>query len=209
MNEKGLLLIISGFSGTGKGTVINRLTSIYKDSYALSVSATTRNPREGEKDGIDYYYKTVEEFELMIANNELIEHARYVNNYYGTPKKYVEEMLDDGKNVILEIEIQGALDVKKKHPESVLIFLLPPNVSELERRLRMRGSENDDIISQRLLQAVREVESAYKYDYIVVNDDIDRCCEAIETIVDAEKYSMKRNSDFIKIIEKELKGAYA
>lgn len=209
MTEKGLLLIISGFSGTGKGTVINRLLSYYEDSYALSVSATTRDPREGERDGIEYFFKTREEFELMIENDELIEHACYVKNYYGTPRRYVEDRLSEGKNVILEIEIQGALDVKKKYPDSVLIFLLPPDITELERRLKGRGSESDELIKERLSQAVREVDSVYKYDYAVVNDDLDECCKTIETIVNAEKYNIKRNIDFIKSIEKDLKGTFA
>ena len=209
MNDKGLILIISGFSGTGKGTVINKLLSDYESSYALSVSATTRSPREGEREGIEYFFKTTEEFELMIANDELIEHACYVKNYYGTPRKYVEERLSEGKNVILEIEIQGALDVKKLYPDSVLIFLLPPDVSELERRLKGRGSETDGIIRERLSQAVVEVESAYEYDYIVINDDLDKCCQAIDTIAKAEKYNIKRNKDFIKEIQGDLKGTFA
>lgn len=209
MNDKGLLLIISGFSGTGKGTVINRLLSDQDESYALSVSATTRNPRDGEREGIEYYFKTSEEFELMITHDELIEYACYVNNYYGTPKKYVEERLKEGKNVILEIEIQGALDVKNKYPDSILIFLLPPSVSELERRLKGRGSESDALIKERLSQAVVEAESAYKYDYIVINDTPENCCKAINTIVAAEKYNKKRNTDFIKKIETDLNDTFA
>lgn len=204
MADKGILLIISGFSGTGKGTVISNLLSEHKDDYALSVSATTRNPREGEQDGIDYFFKTREEFEIMIDNDELIEHACYVENYYGTPRKYVEKMLSQGKNVILEIEIQGALDVKKQFPECVLIFLLPPSISELERRLRDRGTEDDSIIDQRLTQASLEVKSAYKYDYIVINDELDNCTEAIHRIVKAEKYNCIRRIKLIENIEKEL-----
>ena len=209
MSDKGLLLIISGFSGTGKGTVINRLLSEHGDLYSLSVSATTRQPRDGERDGIEYFFKTTEEFELMIKNDELIEYACYVKNYYGTPKKYVEDRLAEGKNVILEIEIQGALDVKKLYPDSVLIFLLPPSIRELENRLRQRGSESDEVINERLSRAVAEVSSAYDYDYIVINDDIDDCCKAINTITNAEKYSIKRNTDFINKTEMDLKGKFA
>ena len=209
MNDKGLLLIISGFSGTGKGTVINRLLSEHGRYYALSVSATTRQPREGERDGVEYFFKTAEEFELMIKNDELIEYACYVKNYYGTPKKYVEDRLAEGKNVILEIEIQGALDVKKLYPDSVLIFLLPPSITELESRLRQRGSEADSVINERLSRAVAEVTSAYDYDYIVINDDLDACCNAVDAIVRAEKYNVKRNTDFIKKTENDLKGRYA
>lgn len=209
MADKGILLIISGFSGTGKGTVISRLLSEHEDDYALSVSATTRNPREGEQDGVDYFFKTREEFEIMIAGDELIEHACYVNNYYGTPRKYVEKKLEAGKNVILEIEIQGALDVKRLYPECVLIFLLPPDVNELERRLTDRGTEDGSVIAQRLAQATKEVEFAYRYDYIVINDDLDKCTAAVHNIVKAEKYNCKRRTDFIKKIEKELNGTFA
>lgn len=209
MTKKGILLIISGFSGTGKGTVINELISKYGDEYSLSVSATTRAPREGEREGIEYFFKTTEEFELMISNNELIEYACYVKNYYGTPRKYVEEQLLKGKNVILEIEIQGALDVKKLYPESVLIFLLPPDIAELERRLKGRGSESREVISERLCRAVTEVDSAYKYDYIVINDDLNNCCTSVNNIVKAEKFSVKRNIDAIDKIKSELKGSYA
>lgn len=209
MIDKGLLLIISGFSGTGKGTVVNKLLTDFDDSYAVSVSATTRDPREGERDGVDYFFKTTEEFELMIENDELIEHACYVKNYYGTPRKFVEDKLDEGKNVILEIEIQGALDVKRLYPDCVLIFLLPPDVPELERRLKGRGSESDSVVKERLYRAVVEVEFAYKYDYLVINDDLDKCCKEIDTIVSAEKLNTKRNTVFIDNIEKELKGTFA
>lgn len=209
MSDKGLLLIISGFSGTGKGTVINKLLSEYDDSYELSVSATTRSPREGEREGEDYFFKTVEEFECMIKNDELIEHACYVKNYYGTPKKFVEDTLNSGKNVILEIEIQGAIDVKRLYPESVLIFILPPSVSELEKRLRQRGSESDSVINERLSRAVTEVASAYRYDYIVINDNIDKCCDEINNIINAEKHSTKRKTDFVKKIERDLNASFA
>ena len=161
MEGKGLLLIISGFSGTGKGTVINRLLEKYDEKYALSISATTRSPREGEQDGREYFFKTREEFEEMIAKDELIEHACYVDNYYGTPKRYVEEKLEAGKNVILEIEIQGALDVKRLFPEAVLIFLLPPSVAELERRLRERGTETEEVVRARMERAAKEISSKF------------------------------------------------
>lgn len=207
MEDKGLLLIISGFSGTGKGTVISRLLEKYNEKYALSVSATTRKPREGEVDGRDYFFKTRDEFEEMIANEELIEHACYVDNYYGTPKKYVEDRLDEGKNVILEIEIQGALDVKRLFPESVLIFLFPPSVTELERRLRERGTETEEVISARMDRAAKEVESAYNYDYIVINDELEACTETIHSLIRAEKLRVSRRTEDIKIMEKDLKGS--
>ena len=206
MEGKGLLLIISGFSGTGKGTVINRLLEKYDEKYALSISATTRSPREGEQDGREYFFKTREEFEEMIAKDELIEHACYVDNYYGTPKRYVEEKLEAGKNVILEIEIQGALDVKRLFPEAVLIFLLPPSVAELERRLRERGTETEEVVRARMERAAKEVDSAYKYDYMIVNDDVDICTQTIHSLIMSEKLRVSRCTDYIKKIENDLKG---
>ena len=149
MKKRGILIVVSGFSGAGKGTVMRALLEKY-DNYALSISATTRNPREGEVDGREYFFKTTEEFEKMIAQDELIEYARYVNNYYGTPKAYVEEQLAAGKDVILEIEIQGALKIKKKFPEAVLIFVTPPSAGELRNRLAGRGTETPEKIAAML-----------------------------------------------------------
>lgn len=140
MNKKGILIILSGFSGVGKGTVVRRLLSDY-DNYALSISATTRKPREGEEDGVSYFFKSKEEFEQMIKEDSFIEHARYVENYYGTPKAYVQEQLDAGKDVILEIEIQGALKVKEKYPDALMLFLVPPDAQTLKERLVGRGTE--------------------------------------------------------------------
>ena len=155
--SKGLLLVISGFSGAGKGTVMKRLLELH-DEYSLSISATTRKPREGEADGREYFFKTVEEFEKMIAEDALIEHAQYVGNYYGTPKAYVEEQLDKGNNVILEIEIQGAMNVKRMFPDAVLMFITPPSAAELEKRLRGRGTEDETTIKARLSRAAEEAE---------------------------------------------------
>ena len=138
MREKGILIVVSGFSGSGKGTIMKELLKQY-DNYALSISATTRNPRPGEEDGREYFFKTVEDFEKMIAKEELIEYARYVDNYYGTPRAYVEEQLEAGKDVILEIEIQGALKVKEKFPDTLLLFVTPPSAEELKSRLVGRG----------------------------------------------------------------------
>lgn len=208
MNNKGLLMIISGFSGAGKGTVVNRLLDKYGDFYALSISATTRSPREGEVHGREYFFKTREEFESMISNDELIEYARYVDNFYGTPKDYVEEKLNEGCNVILEIEIQGALKVKKIFPEAVLIFLFPPTVDELEKRLKNRGTETDQVITERMSRACKEIESAYDYDYIVINDDIEECTDAIHGMINAEKLKVSRQKDFIDKIRKDLVGHY-
>ena len=146
MDKKGILIVVSGFSGSGKGTIMKELLKNY-DNYALSISATTRNPREGEEDGREYFFKTVEEFEKMIAQDELIEYARYVNNYYGTPRDYVESQLLEGKDVILEIEIQGALKVKEKFPETLLLFVTPPDAKTLEERLVGRGTETAEVIA--------------------------------------------------------------
>ena len=206
MNNKGLLIIISGYSGTGKGTVVKRLLDKYDERYALSISATTRNPREGEVDGREYFFKSKEEFEEMIANEELIEHACYVDNYYGTPKSYVEDRLNEGKNVILEIEIQGALKVKELFPDSVLIFLLPPSVKELENRLRSRGTESDEAVSARLARAVIESDSVYNYDYIVINENIEECVDTINGLIPVEKLRVSHQRDFIETIEKDLKA---
>ena len=208
MNDKGLLMIISGFSGTGKGTVVNRLLEKYGDFYALSISATTRNPREGEVHGREYFFKTTAEFEAMIADGELIEYARYVDNYYGTPKTYVEERLEEGCNVILEIEIQGALKVKKIFPEAVLIFLLPPSVEELETRLKTRGTETLDVIHERMARACKEIDSAYDYDYVVINDTVENCTDTIHGIINTEKLKVSRQKDFIKKLQDDLKGHY-
>ena len=208
MNNKGLLMIISGFSGAGKGTVVNRLLDKYGDFYVLSISATTRAPRDGEVDGREYFFKTKEEFEVMIANEELIEYARYVDNFYGTPKDYVEEKLSAGCNVILEIEIQGALKVKKIFPEAVLIFLFPPTVDELEKRLKNRGTETEQVIFERMSRACKEIESAYDYDYIVINDDIEVCTDTIHNIINTEKLKVSRQIEFIDKIGNDLKGHY-
>ena len=186
MKDKGLLLVISGFSGAGKGTVVKRLLEQHND-YALSISATTRSPREGEQNGREYFFKTKEEFEKMIEASELIEYARYVDNYYGTPKAYVEEQLKEGKNVILEIEIQGALNIKKMFPDAVLLFIMPPSAEELERRLVGRGTEDEATIRARLSRASEEAQGVENYNYIVINDDVDACVETINSIVSSEK----------------------
>ena len=150
--SKGILVVVSGFSGAGKGTVMKRLLEKYND-YALSISVTTRNPRPGEEDGREYFFRTKEEFEKLIKEDALIEYAQYVENYYGTPRSYVEEQLQAGKNVILEIEIQGAMKVKEKIPEALLVFVTPPTVEELEKRLKGRGTETAQVIAERLARA--------------------------------------------------------
>lgn len=202
--SKGLLLVISGFSGAGKGTVMKRMLELHKE-YSLSISATTRKPRTGEVDGREYFFKTVEEFEKMIADDALIEHAQYVGNYYGTPKAYVEEQLDKGNNVILEIEIQGAMNIKRMFPDAVLMFITPPTAEELEKRLRGRGTEDEATIMARLSRASEEAEGVENYDYIVVNDEVDACVSRIHEIVLSEKKKAKYNLGLINNIKEELK----
>ena len=205
MERKGLLVVVSGFAGSGKGTLMKGLINKY-DNYALSVSATTRNPRPGEEDGREYFFKTTEEFERMISDDAFVEYARYVNNYYGTPKEYVFEQLDNGKDVILEIEIQGALQVKEKFPETLLLFVTPPDAETLKNRLVGRGTEDAKTIGLRLARAASESEGIEKYDYILVNDELDECIESMHNIIQNEKYRTFRNIPFINRIREELIG---
>ena len=200
MSRKGILSIVSGFSGAGKGTVMKALLSKY-DNYALSISATSRAPRVGEQEGREYFYKTVEQFEEMIKNNELIEYAQYVGNYYGTPKAYVEQMLNEGKDVILEIELQGALQVKEKLPDTVLIFITPPSADELKNRLIGRGTEDMATIEARLRRAAEEAEYMPQYDYILINDKLDECVDELHQLIQSEKSKVCRNIENIKISE--------
>ena len=205
MKEKGLLLVISGFSGAGKGTVVKRLLELHND-YALSISATTRSPREGEQNGREYFFKTREEFEQMIEHDELVEYAQYVGNYYGTPKAYVEEQLRAGKDVILEIEIQGALKVKEKFPNTLLLFVTPPSAEELRKRLEGRGTETQEVIDGRMKRAIEEAEYMDQYDYLVVNDELDVCVEEMHHLIQGEHERCFRNQTFIEHMKRELKG---
>ena len=205
MQKKGILIVVSGFSGAGKGTLMKELLKNY-DNYALSISATTRNPREGEVDGREYFFKTKEEFEKMIAKDELIEYAKYVNNYYGTPRAYVEEQLEAGKDVILEIEIQGALKVKEKFPETLLLFVTPPNADILRGRLIGRGTETMEVIESRMQRAAQEAEGMDAYDYLIINDDLDICVREMHEIIVGEHRRTFRNKEFINQIKKELQS---
>ena len=200
---RGVLVIVSGFSGAGKGTVMKRLMEKY-DSYSLSISATTRKPRDGEEDGREYFFKTVGQFEDMIEKGQLIEYAKYVGNYYGTPKEYVEKQLDEGRNGILEIELQGALQVKEKKPETVLVFLTPPCADELENRLRGRGTEDDETIKARLKRAAEESDYMKKYDYILINDDLEKCVDDLNGIIRSERWKTDRNDSMLAEIKKDL-----
>lgn len=203
MNNEGLLIVISGFSGVGKGTAVKRLLEKY-DSYALSISATTRNPRAGEVDGREYFFRTVSQFEQMIAENQLIEHACYVGNYYGTPREYVESQMKAGKSVILEIEIQGALNIRKQYPDAVLMFVVPPSAQVLRERLIGRGTESEDVIDARMKRAVEEAEGVEEYDYVVVNDVLEDCVDMIHGIVCAEKQKIANNIKLINNIREDL-----
>ena len=203
--SKGVLTVVSGFSGAGKGTVMKRLLEKY-DDCALSISVTTRKPREGEVDGRDYFFRTKEEVEAMIEADELLEYAQYVENYYGTPRSYVEEMLSKGKNVILEIEIQGAMKVKEKIPEALLVFVTPPTVAELEKRLKGRGTETDQVIADRLARAGEEAKGMDQYDYILVNDDVEECVDHLHDIIVSEHSRASRNIDFIEDIQRQTKA---
>ena len=203
--NKGILVVVSGFSGAGKGTVMKRLMEKY-DGYALSVSATTRKPRPGEEDGREYFFRTRDEFEKLIEEDALLEYARYVENYYGTPRSYVEEQLQAGRNVILEIEIQGAMKIKEKIPEALLVFVTPPTVEELERRLTGRGTETAQVIADRLARAGEEAEGMGQYDYILVNDTVEECVDHLHQIIVSEHSRVSRNAEFIADIQKQTKA---
>ena len=202
--SKGVLAVVSGFSGAGKGTIMKALLKEY-DDYALSISVTTRSPRPGEEDGREYFFRTREEVEKMIAEDQLLEYAEYVGNYYGTPRFYVEDMLARGKNVILEIELQGAMQIKQKNPEAVMIFITPPSFEELKNRLIGRGTETEEVINSRLARAAEEAEEMDKYDYIVVNDQVEDCVHCLHQIILSERCKVHCNEELIKTIQEEAR----
>ena len=203
MNRTGTLVVISGFSGAGKGTLMKKLLETH-DNYALSISMTTRAPRAGEEHGKHYFFVPKEEFEQTIEKDGLLEYAQYCGNYYGTPKAYVEQCLNEGKDVILEIEIQGALKVKEMIPETVLVFVTPPSAKELRNRLTGRGTETEEVINKRLSRAVEEAEGVENYDYIVINDELEQCVEDIHGIVMASRCRVNQSIKLIEEISKEL-----
>ena len=202
MSNKGLLVVISGFSGVGKGTVVKRLVSEY--GYSLSISATTRAPREGEVDGREYYFKSVEEFRNLIDYNGFIEWTQYVDNYYGTPRKFVEQEMAQGHDVILEIEVQGAMNIKKQYKDAVLIFLTAPDANSLRERLAGRGTETEEVIAKRMRRAKEESLDMDVYDYIVVNDDLDACVSTVNSIIVSTKCLKANNLKFMEDIKEEL-----
>lgn len=202
--EKGFLIVISGFSGAGKGTVVKKLVEKY--GYSLSVSATTRAPREGEENGREYYFKTEAEFQNLIDYNGFIEWAQYVDNYYGTPRKFVEKEMAEGRDVILEIEVQGAMNVKRQYPDSIHIFVSAPDVESLKSRLQERGTESEAVIAKRLKRASEEADDMKEYDYIVINDDIESCVDTINSIIVSNKCLKKNNLGFMENIKQELKA---
>ena len=209
MNHKGLLIVISGFSGAGKGTLMKKLIENY-DQYALSISMTTRAPREGEVDGREYFFATREQFEDKIKQGGFIENAQYCGNYYGTPKDYVEEQIEAGKDVILEIEIQGAMKVKEQFPNAVLLFVMPPSISVLHQRLIGRGTETKEVIAERLQRAKEEAVGIEDYDYIIINDDLDTCVKELHELLDKTheavqvQYNPENYKELIENIRTEL-----
>ena len=198
MSSKGSLVVISGPSGGGKGTVVKALKELMP-TLGVSVSATTRSPREGEMDGREYYFVSRETFEGMIADGEILEYTTYCENYYGTPKKEAERVMGEGRDLILEIEVEGAAQIKKKFPEAVTVMLIPPSLSELEKRLRGRGTEAEEVICSRLARAKEEILLAYDYDYVVVNGDgdIEGCAREIMNIIQSQRSRASRMKDVI------------
>lgn len=204
MTKRGLLIVLSGPSGVGKGTVRAAIFSKGEQKFVYSISATTRQPRTGETDGVDYFFKTREEFEQMIQNKQLLEYAEYVGNYYGTPLEYVENTLEQGKDVFLEIDVQGAIQVRELMPEGVFIFLTPPDLNELESRIVNRGTDSDEVIAKRMKTAREELELMKYYDYSVVNDTVDNAVQKIEAIIQTEHLRIVRNLDTIEELEEIL-----
>lgn len=198
MKNKGLLLVVSAPSGCGKGTILGEI--LKDDSFYYSISATTRAPREGEQDGVNYHFITKEEFEQRIAQGGMLEYAQYCGNYYGTPKKEVEQMREAGRDVILEIEVEGAMKVRALCPDAVFLFIAPPSVEELRRRLNKRGTEAAEVIEERVSQASRELSYADRYDYIIVNGELEKAIQDFRTVVRAEKLRTKNGNKIDEVL---------
>lgn len=204
MSNQGILVVLSGFSGAGKGTIMKEIVKRYP--YFLSVSATTRNPRVGEIDGVDYFFHSRDEFEEMIEQGELIEWAEYVGNYYGTPKHAVEKQLAEGKDVLLEIEMQGGMLVKEQFPEALLLFVTPPSFAELEQRLIGRGTETKEEITRRMKRATEEVAYMPSYDYLIVNDELEQAIQDVHQIIRSEHMRVTHKTDMIHSFEQEAEN---
>ena len=206
INKKGLLLVVSGPSGTGKGTICKDIVAKHED-INLSISATTRNPRVGEIEGKSYFFKTKEEFEAMVDRGEFLEHAMIYDNYYGTPKKAIFDELDMGRDVILEIEMQGAMQIKEVYPQAVFIFVLPPSLQELRNRIVGRGTETEEQIEKRFNSAYDEIKLLGDYDYFIFNNIVEKSAEEILNILGVEKNKVSRyNKDILDMFEKEIKN---
>ena len=197
---RGLLIVVSGASGTGKGTVCKKILTDLPE-VAYSISATTRTPRPGEVDGREYYFLSVDDFKAWIADEKFLEYAEVYGNFYGTPLNKIEERLNRGEDILLEIDVQGALNVKRKCPEGIYIFLLPPSLEELKRRIEGRGTESPESLSRRLKNAVAEIKIGLEYDYVVVNDSVDEAVAEIKSILTAERLKVARNADKFKLGE--------
>ncbi|MCI6858341.1 MAG: guanylate kinase [Eubacterium sp.] len=204
MSERGTLVVISGFSGAGKGTVSKALVEKY--GYRLSVSATTRQPREGEEDGREYYFKSEDDFLKLIDYNGFIEYARYVDHYYGTPRKFVEDELAAGNVVILEIEVQGAMKIKEQYPDAILLFITAPSIEVLKQRLIGRGTESPDVVDKRMRRAAQEAESIDQYEFIVSNEEgkLEECMDKIHAIIESESCRITRQNAFIDSLKEGL-----
>ena len=203
--NRGILIVVSGFSGSGKGTIMKELMKQHPERYALSISATTRAPRPGETDGVEYFFKSRDEFVAMIEADALVEHAEYVGNFYGTPRAYVEEQLAAGRDVILEIEIQGALKIRRRFPDALLLFVTPPSAEELRNRLVGRGTETTEVIHSRLARAIEEAEGIEEYDYLIVNDVLEECVQNVHMIIAQEHSRVSRSQEAIDKMRGELK----
>lgn len=199
VSHKGILVVVCGPSGVGKGTVLN-LVEERNEKLKFSVSATTRNPREGEIEGRNYFFVTTDKFKEMISRDELVEWVEYCGNYYGTPQKSIEESLKNGYDVILEIEVEGATNIKRKFPDSILIFLLPPSFDELKKRLEGRGTENSEIITKRIERAKVEMGFVKNFDYVIINDEVNRAADNLNNILASERLKVKRNENVLSQI---------
>lgn len=206
--KKGLLVVVSGFSGSGKDSLVKLLMENH-DEYVLSISMTTRKKRDNEEEGKDYFFSSIDKFEKLISEDAFLEYAKYADNYYGTPKKFVEEKLAKGKNVILIIEVQGAVQIKKKFPEALLLFITTPDAHELKMRLEKRGTESEGEVKKRLKRAVDEAKYMSSYEYIIVNDDLEASSSKLHEIVCASENASLRRSDFIRKMQIDLEKEYS